>query len=138
MLRLLIPIVDHDGAMQAARHAAFLYREHCAFEVTLLEVLAPVDEGRAAAFHSPSTLRRNEKRAMLDALVRTGKVLEDAGVPYKWKRVFGHGAQVIASYAAKTQSDVVVIDASHFGFFRRLGLLARLCLVTTKPVTLVH
>jgi nucleotide-binding universal stress UspA family protein len=101
-------------------------------------VLEPIDEGRAAAFHSRSALRRHEKRAMLDALMQTRKILEDAGVPYKWKRVFGHGAKTIAAYAAKTQSDVVVIAASHFGIFRRLAMLAKLYLAMTKPVTMVH
>ncbi|MGF6702733.1 nucleotide-binding universal stress UspA family protein [Paraburkholderia sp. MM5496-R1] len=138
MLRLLIPVVDSGGAVQAARHAAFLYLEHCVSEVELLEVLEPIDEGRAAAFHSRSALRRHEKHIMLDALIQTCSVLEDAGVPYKWKRVFGHGARAIAAYAAKTQPDVVVIDASHFGFFRRLTMLAGLWRVTTRPVTMVH
>lgn len=138
MLRLLIPVVDRDGAIQAARYAAFLFLERCVSEVELLEVLEPIDEGRAAAFHSRSALRRNEKQVMLDALIRTRSILEDAGVPYKWKRVFGHSAKAIAAYAAETQSDVVVIDASHFGFFRRLTMLARLWRATTTPVTMLH
>ena len=138
MLRLLIPVVDHDGAVQAARYAAFLYLDHCVAEVELLEVLEPIEEGRAAAFHSRSALRRHEKHVMLDALIQTRSVLEDAGVPYKWKRVFGKSAKAIAAYAAKTQSDVVVIDASHFGFFRRLSMLANLWRFTTTPVTMLH
>jgi nucleotide-binding universal stress UspA family protein len=138
MLRLLIPVVDHDGAVQAARYAAFLFLEHCVSEVELLEVLEPIDEGRATAFHSRSALRRHEKLVMLSALIRTRSILDDAGVPYKWKRVFGHGAKAIAAYAAETHSDVVVIDASHFGFFRRLVMLARLWRATTTPVTILH
>jgi hypothetical protein len=138
MLRLLIPVVDHDGAVQAARYAVFLFLEHCVSEVELLEVLEPIDEGRAAAFHSRSALRRLEKHVMLNALIQTRSVLDDAGVPYKWKRVFGHGAKAIAAYAAKTQSDCVVIDASHFGFFRRLAMLANLWRLTTTPVTMLH
>ncbi|OUL80483.1 universal stress protein [Paraburkholderia hospita] len=138
MLRLLIPVLDRAGAVQAARYAAFLFLEHCVSEVELLEVLEPIDEGRTAAFHSRSALRRHEKHLMLDALLQTRSVLDDAGVPYKWKRVFGHGTKEIAAYAAETQSDVVVIDASHFGFFRRLATLARLWHATTTPVTMLH
>jgi hypothetical protein len=138
MLRLLIPVVEHHGAVQAARYAAFLYLEHCVSEVELLEVLEPIDEGRAAAFHSRSALRRHEQHVMLDAMIQTRSILEDAGVPYKWKRVFGGSAKAIAAYAAKTQSDVVVIDASHFGFFRRLAMLANLWRLTTAPVTMLH
>src|SRR5260370_15549675 len=133
MLRLLVGVVDHDGAVQAARYAAFLFLEHCVSEVELLEVLEPIDEGRAVAFHSRSALRRQEKLGMLSALIQTRSILDDAGVPYKWKRVFGRGAKTIATYAATTQSDVVVIDASHFGFFRRLAMLASLWRLTTHP-----
>jgi nucleotide-binding universal stress UspA family protein len=138
MLRLLIPVVDQKGALQAARYAAFLFLENCVSEVELLEVLEPVDEGRAAAFHSRGALRRHEKEMMLSALVRTRTILDDAGVPYKWKRVFGHGTKAIAAYADRTQSDVVVIDASHLGFFRRLAMLAGLWHRTSTPVTMLH
>jgi len=138
MLRLLIPVVGHDDAAQAARYAAFLYSEHCVSEIVLLEVLEPIDEGRTAAFHSRSALRRHEKRVMLGALVQTRSILDDAGVPYRWKRVFGHGAKAIAAYAAKAHPDVVVIDASHLGFFRRLTMLASLWRATTTPVTMLH
>jgi nucleotide-binding universal stress UspA family protein len=138
MLRLLIPVVDQKGALQAARYAAFLFLEKCVSEVELLEVLEPIDEGRAAAFHSRGALRRHEKEMMLSALVRTRTILDDAGVPYKWKRVFGHGTKAIAAYADRTQSDVVVIDASHLGFFRRLAMLAGLWHRTSTPVTMLH
>ncbi|PCE23831.1 universal stress protein [Paraburkholderia acidicola] len=138
MLKMLIPVVDHGGAVQAARYAAFMFLEHCVSEVELLEVLEPVDQGRAAAFHSRSALLRKEKHAMLAPLIEARSILEDAGVPYKWKRVFGHGTKAIAAYAATTQSDVVVIDASHFGFFRRLIVLANLWRHTTTPVTMLH
>jgi len=138
MLKLLIPVVDRKGAIQAARYAAFMFLEHCVAEVELLEVLEPVDQGRAAAFHSRSKLLRHEKSLMHGALVQTRSILEDAGVPYKWKRVFGRGTKAIADYAARTQSDVVVIDASHFGFFRRFAVLAGLWRRTSTPVTMLH
>jgi nucleotide-binding universal stress UspA family protein len=138
MLRLLIPVVEHGGALQAARHAAFLYAEHCVSEVEVLEVLAPAEQGRAAAFHSWSDLRKQEKWAMRDALAKTRSILDDAGVPYKWKRVAGPVERTIADYAAKAQSDVVVLDASRLGFFKRLAMLARLWRLMSTPVTWLH
>lgn len=138
MLRLLIPVLEHEGALLAARHAVLLYAAHCVSEVELLEVLDPIEQGRAAAFHSWSDLRRQQKRAMRDALAKTRSVLDDAGVPYKWKRVTGPAARTIADYAAKLQSDMVVLDASRFGFFTRLAMLARLWRLTTTPVTWLH
>jgi hypothetical protein len=89
MLRVLIPVINKEGALQAARHAAFLFAEHCVSEVELMEVLEPPDQGRASAFHSRGTLRLQEKRAMLSALSQTRAILDDAGVPYHWSRVFG-------------------------------------------------
>jgi len=138
MLRLLIPVVGHDGASHAASYAVSLFKEHCVSEVEVLEVLEPIDEGRTAAFHSRSALRRREKLVMLDALIQTRSILDAAGVPYKWKRVFGAEAKTIAAYASKTGSDVVVIDASHFGFLRRMLMLFNLWRLSNTPLTLLH
>jgi len=138
MIRMLIPVLDHGGAIEAARYAAFMFLERGVTEVELLEVLEPVDQGRAAAFHTRSSLVRMEKHAMLKALIDARTILEEAGVPYHWKRVFGHRTKAIADYAATTQPDVMVIDASHMGFFRRLATLASLSRRTVTPVTMVH
>lgn len=138
MFRMLIPVLDNGGAVEAARFAAFMFLERCVTEVELLEVLEPVDQGRAAAFHSRNELVRMEEQAMLKALVDARTILEEAGVPYRWKRVFGHRTKAIAAYAATTQPDVMVIDASHMGFFRRLATLAGLARRTLTPVTMVH
>ncbi|EIF33578.1 universal stress family protein [Burkholderia sp. Ch1-1] len=138
MIRMLIPVLDHSGAVEAARYAAFMFLERGVTEVELLEVLEPVGEGRAAAFHSRGFLVRHEKQVMLKALIDARTILEEAGVPYRWKRVFGHRTKAIAEYAATTRPDVMVIDASHMGFFRRLAMLASLARRTVTPVTMVH
>jgi hypothetical protein len=138
MLRMLIPVLDHAGAAEAARFAAFMYLERCVAEVELLEVLEPVDQGRAAAFHTRSSLLRQERRTMLKALIDARTILEEAGVPYHWKRVFGHSTKAVAAYAATSRPDVMVIDASHMSFFRRLAMLASLSRRTATPVTMVH
>ncbi|ASL46111.1 hypothetical protein bAD24_III01855 [Burkholderia sp. AD24] len=138
MIRMLIPVLDNGGAVEAARYAAFLFLERGVTEVELLEVLEPVDQGRAAAFHSRSSLVRGEKRAMLKALIDVRTILEEAGVPYHWKRVFGHRTKAIAEYAALTRPDVMVIDGSHMSFFRRMVTLAALARRTVTPVTMVH
>jgi nucleotide-binding universal stress UspA family protein len=135
---MLIPILDQAGALEAARYAALMFRERGISEVELLEVLEPVDQGRAAAFHSRSSLLRREKRAMLKALIDVRAALDEAGVPYHWKRVFGYRTKAIADYATTRQADVIVIDASHMGLFRRVALLALLGRRTATQVTMVH
>ncbi len=138
MLRLLIPVIHHDGALQAARHAAFLFAERCVSEVELVEVLDPPDWGRASAFHARGALRLAEKRGMLSALTQTRAILDDAGVPYQWTRVFGPIAETIAARAAEKQSDVVVVDASQLSFLTRWWIIARLWRLTPTPVTMLH
>jgi nucleotide-binding universal stress UspA family protein len=138
MLRVLIPVINKDGALQAARHAVFLFAEHCVSEVELVEVLEPLDEGRASAFHSRGALRLQEKRSMLRALSQTRAILDDGGVPYHWVRAFGPVAQTIAARAAEKQSDIVLMDASHLGFITRWLMMAKLWRRMQTPVTMLH
>jgi hypothetical protein len=138
MLRVLIPVINKEGALQAARHAAFLFAEHCVSEVELIEVIEPPDQGRATAFHSRNSLRLQEKRAMLSALSQTRAILDDAGVPYHWSRVFGPVARTIAARAAEKRSDIVLVDASHLGFLTRWWIMNKLWRSTQTPVTMVH
>ena len=138
VLKLLIPVLGARGATEAARHGAFLFAERCVSEVEIIEVLDDVAKGRAVAFHSPAALHRREKQAALDALMQTRAILDDAGVPYTWKRVFGPAERTIAQYAEKDHADIVVLDASHLGFFHRWTVLARLWRLTSTPVTMLH
>ncbi len=94
--------------------------------------------GRAAAFHSRVALRLREKRMMLNALLKTLSILDEAGVPYTYKRVFGRPVQTIAEYAAKDQADIVLLDAGSMGFFRRWGMFAKLWRLCKQPVTMIH
>ncbi|HTR10172.1 MAG TPA: universal stress protein [Paraburkholderia sp.] len=138
MLKLLIPVLGARGATEAARHGAFLFSERCVSEVEIVEVLDDVAQGRALAFHSAATLHRREKQAALDALMQTRAILDDAGVPYTWKRVFGPPERTIAQCAAKGHADIVVLDASRLGFFHKWTILARLWRLTSTPVTMLH
>lgn len=138
MLKLLIPVICQAGALEAARHAAFLFAEKCVAQVELIEVLEDTGHGRTAAFHSQSSLRRREKQSMRDALIGTRAVLDDAGVPYSWKRVFGPPEKSIAAYAVRSGADVVVLDASGLGVVRKWMLLFRLWHLSRKPITMLH
>ncbi|RZF30448.1 universal stress protein [Paraburkholderia sp. UYCP14C] len=138
MLKLLIPVLGDKDATEAARHGAFLFAEKCVSEVEVIEVLDDLAQGRSGAFHSRSELHRSEKERARDALMQTCAVLDDAGVPYTWKRVFGPPERTIAQYAAKDHADIVVLDASHLGFFHRWTVLARLWRWSSIPVTMLH
>jgi hypothetical protein len=107
-------------------------------EVELIEVLEPPDQGRASAFHSRGALRSQQKRAMLSALSQTRAILDDAGVPYHWSRVYGPVAGTIAARAAEKCSDIVLVDASHLGFLTRWWVMNKLWRSMQTPVTMVH
>lgn len=138
MLKLMIPVFYGGGAPEAARHAAFLFAERCVSEVELIEVLDDANQGRAAAFHSPGDLRRREMWSVRDALTTTRAILDDAGVPYTFKRVFGPPERTVAEHAASDHADIVVLDAGRLGFFRRWGTFVRLWRLCSKPVTMIH
>ena len=103
-----------------------------------MEVLEPQDQGRASVFHPLGALRLQEKRAMLSALSQTRAILDDAGVPYHWSRVFGPMAGTIAARAAEKRSDIVLVDASHLSFFTRWWVMNKLWRSMQTPVTMVH
>jgi hypothetical protein len=138
MLRLLIPVVHQEGALRAARHAAFLFAERCVSEVEIVEVLEPIEQVRTSAFRSRGALRLKQKRAMLKALSQTCAILDDAGVPYHWTRVFGPMAETIGARAATEHSDLVIVDASQLGFLTRWWIVSRLWRRTSTPVTILH
>ncbi|SAK82216.1 UspA family protein [Caballeronia calidae] len=138
MLKLLIPVICPAGAPEAARHAAFLFSENCVSQVELVEVLEEMGQGRAAAFRSRAQWRRREKLIMRDALALTRAVLDDAGVPYTWKRVFGPPERTIAAYANAGRADVVVLDAGGLGRVRKWSMFVRLWRLSSKPITVLH
>ncbi len=135
MLRLLIPVVHHEGALQAARHAASLFAERGIAEVELVEVL---EQRGTTPFHSRVTLRLQRERTMSSARKETRAILDDAGVPYHWTRVFGPLAETIAARATARQSDVVIVDASQLEFLTRWWILAKLWRLSPTPVTMLR
>ncbi|MBB3261634.1 nucleotide-binding universal stress UspA family protein [Paraburkholderia bannensis] len=138
MLKVLIPVLGDKAATEAARHGALLFAERCAAEVEIVEVLDDLAQGRAVAFHSLGTLRRQGKQAARNALMQTRAILEDAGVPYTWSRVYGPTAQTIAQYAAKHRADIVLLDGSRLGFIRRWAVAIGLWRLSSTPVTMLH
>lgn len=138
MLRLLIPIISARGAIEAARHAVFLFGENRSLQIELLEILAPPDQGHVAAFHSAEEQCSERLQAMSNAVSSTQAVLEHAGVAFALTRVFGSAPQTTAAFAVKKHCDVVLVDASHLGAVGRWWLMARLWSFMPTPVTILH
>ena len=82
MIKILVPVDGTECALNALRHAAFLAREGGRSEVVLLNVQAPLERGRASAFHSLAALREQERRDGESALATACELLDEAGVRY--------------------------------------------------------
>lgn len=138
MLKLLIPIVDEHGALEAARHGAFLFAEQCVSEVEVVEVIDDLEYDRTSAFWSITMRSLLDDDPVDNALSRTRAILDDAKVPYTWTRAFGTPARTIAAHANRSRADIVVLDASHLGPLRKWGVLFGLRRFTHTPVTILQ
>lgn len=138
VLKLLIPIFDEHGALEAARHGAFLFAEHCVSEVELVEVVDDIEYDRTTAFWTIAIRRMQDEAPIRNALNETRAILDDAKVPYTWTRAFGTPARTIAAYANRSRADIVVLDTSHLGLIRKWGVLFGLRRFTRTPVTILQ
>jgi hypothetical protein len=128
VLKLLIPVFDHHGAAEAARHSAFLFAERGMVEVEVVETVQDVS----------ADLRKRRQRRLSDTLSATCAILEDAGVPYRLRHAPGPAERSIAACVECGGADIVLVDASHLGFVRKWMMLTRLKRLCSVPVTLLH
>ncbi|MEK6420328.1 MAG: universal stress protein [Burkholderia gladioli] len=144
MLKLLVPVGHSPRALQAVRHAAFLYRERCASEVVLLNVQPPLGGSRGDAFHTHRELDQIVRAAARHDLAAAIEILRDAGVQHSVTMCFGATADAIARSALEHHCDEIVLTAPRRDPLHRLarllgfGLHDRLMRLTRVPVTAVH
>ena len=138
MLKILIPIFDRRGAAEAARHSVFLFSEHCVSEVEILEVLEDVAIERTSAFWSEEELREQSQRHLSHALSETCAILDNAGVPYTSHYMCGPFVRSVSRCVESGHADMVVVDASHLGMLRKLGMIMKVWRLRAAPVTLLH
>ncbi|WP_175774133.1 universal stress protein [Burkholderia anthina] len=144
MLKLLVPVGHSPRSLQAVRHATFLYRERCTSEIVLINVQPPLEATRLEAFHPLSRLRSIEEQFACDDLAMAEQLLREAGVRYSVVKKVGPVADTIATAAAETGCDeIVVVAPRHDPFhtllsmFRR-SMMARLVRISNVPVTAVQ
>ncbi|MDC6177466.1 universal stress protein [Ralstonia solanacearum] len=140
MLKLLVPVNGSRHALDAVRHAAFLYRDRCASGIVLLNVQEPIEGGRASAYHRLETLRQLEEQSGEDALRLARRILDDAGAHYVAQIKVGPVAETIAQTAAANACDMIVMGTAgrtRLGSLMAGGLSNRLIRMSRVPVTLV-
>lgn len=144
MLKLLVPVGHSPRALQAVRHAAFLYRERCASEVLLVNVQPPLGGSRGDAFHTHRELDQIGRAAATHDLADAIAILRDAGVLHSVTMQFGATADAIARCALEHGCDEIVVTAPRrnpLHWLARLlgfGLHDRLMRLTKVPVTAVQ
>lgn len=140
MIKILVPVDGTECALNALRHAAFLAREGGRSEVVLLNVQAPLERGRASAFHSLTALREQERRDGESALATACELLDEAGVRYSTLIGLGHTARTIVSAAEDNSCDSIVMGASLWSQIKAAvggGLPAQVIRRASVPVTVV-
>jgi nucleotide-binding universal stress UspA family protein len=140
MIKILVPVNGSACALDAVRHAAFLYRESSVAEVVLLNVQAPLERTRVSAFYSLAELREQESREGECALELACNILDDSGVRYTAMIGIGSPARAVASAAEAMQCDGIVIGVSLWSRIKACfggGLAAGVMRKTCVPVTVV-
>ena len=141
MIKLLVAVDGSDSSLWAVRHAAFLYREGSVAQVVLLNVQAPIEHGRASAYHSLAELRERERKEGEAALARAGEILDDSGVDYVAQIGIGAPANTILNAAQACQCDGIVLGLSAWARVLALagaGTPAKVLRRSRVPVTLVN
>jgi nucleotide-binding universal stress UspA family protein len=144
MLKLLVPVGHSTRSLQAVRHATFLYRERCASEIVLVNVQPPLESTRLEAFHPLARLRQIEHDWSEGDLAQAIRILQDAGVKYSVVTKVGPIAGTIASCAAETGCDEIVVAAPRRDPLHALrsmfgrSILDRLVRISNVPVTAVR
>ena len=144
MLNLLVPVGDSPSALHAVRHATFLYRERCASEIVLINVQPPLEATRLEAYHPLFRLREIERHFAEGELAKAVQILRDAGVRYSVMMKVGPVADTIASVAAESGCDEIVVTAPRRDPLHALlspfhrSILDRLVRISNIPVTAVQ
>lgn len=141
MIKLLVAVDSSDSSLWAARHAAFLYSEGNVSQIVLLNVQAPIEHGRASAYHSLAELRERERKQGEAALARAGEILDDSGVDYVAQIGIGSPANTILNAAQACQCDGIVLGLSAWARVLALagaGTPAKVMRRSRVPVTLVN
>lgn len=141
MIKLLVAVDDSDSSLWAVRHAAFLYREGSVSQIVLLNVQAPIEHGKASAYHSLAELRERERKEGEAALARAAEILDDSGVDYVAQIGIGSPANTILNAAQACQCDGIVLGLSAWARVLALagaGTPAKVMRRSRVPVTLVN
>lgn len=140
MLKVLVPVDDSEQALRAVRFAASMFKEHRVSQVVLLNVQAPLEQGRACAYRSLDALHKLEEERGKAALGPACSILDDAGATYVAQVKVGEVAPTICQAIAENDCNAVVMGTpghTAIGVFKATTLANKLVRMSHVPVTIV-
>jgi nucleotide-binding universal stress UspA family protein len=114
--RILLASDGSEGAIRAAHFAADLVQKYGA-TLTLLHVFSspvaviPLTDTAEAQASRESAFDRYVEDTQRVVAHRTGRVLEECGVPYTLQQEIGHAAEVITRVAREGNYDLIVLGS---------------------------
>ena len=112
MLKVLVPVDESEQALRAVRHVASMFKGHRVSQVVLLNVQAPLEQGRACAYRSRETLRRLEEERGEAALRAARSILDDAGASYVAQVRAGEVVPAISQAVAANHCNAIVLGTA--------------------------
>lgn len=114
MPKALLPVDGSEHSLSAVRYVIKRYRNNEPLEIHLLNV-QPGLRGDVTAFVPQDVVDDYHIEEGNKALVAAGKLLDDAGVPYKKHIHVGNAGEVIAHMAKALHCDQVIMGTHGFG-----------------------
>jgi nucleotide-binding universal stress UspA family protein len=139
MPKILVSTENSESSLQAVRHAARLARDRPGMEVHLLHV-QPRLPSVIGSFVDRGEIRRFHDEEGAAAMASACALLERSGVPFRSLVAVGRPAEEIASYAALSHCDQIVMGAQAPGLisdFLLGSMMRRVLQISGLPVTVV-
>jgi len=139
MRRILVPIDGSKVAVRAARHAVELARRAGGVRIVLLNVQHALERWYKHGLMNEEALKHLRLQAEAES-AEARAVLDESGVPYDFRVVFGHPAEVITRLAKELECDGIVMGTRGLGEVENvfLGSTAyKVIQLAETPITLI-
>jgi nucleotide-binding universal stress UspA family protein len=136
-MNILVPVDGSQNSLRALKHAAERYRASSHVQLLLLNVQPALPASR----HVPkSMIKEHQQRMSEEALAPARALAERLGVMFDCYLRVGDPAELIASFAQRTQCKEIVMGTRGLGRVRGLllgSVASKLIQLSAVPVTLV-
>ncbi len=139
-MKILLAVDGSDHSNRVARHVVRLVQGCADFQVTLLNVQAPIDAPEVLGHMPVREIEAMQETRGGDAMASARVLLDTAGVAYAPEVALGPVAETIARRAAESDCDAIVIGTHGAGALRSAlmgSVAAEVIRLAGCPVTVV-